>query len=138
MTWRLLQFSHNLRWKVKSRRVWRRNGSSVQLLKRNSRRSWLAAWLQDRRRKRKAAVRLELWSDGHGHLNFSCSVYAPYGLSICHSTDGITWNDYYDGVSDTDTSRDASGDPGYFRVARTDGSGFVMLPYSNVVYSDGL
>ena len=101
-------------------------------------RSWLACWLQDRRRKRASAVRLDLWSDGHGRLGFSCNVYASGGLTVCYSEDGVNWDDFYDGMDSSDTSRDESGVAGYFRIARTDLEGLVMLPYSNVVYSDGL
>ena len=110
----------------------------MQLVKPNSKRSWLAVWLQDRRRKRASAVRLDLWSDGHGRLSWSCNVYSPDGFGICQSDDGVNWNDAYDGAGDTDTSRDESGAAGYFRIVRTDEQGVVMLPYSNVVYSDGL
>jgi hypothetical protein len=110
----------------------------VQLAKQSGNRSWLACWLQDRRRKRASAVHLQLWSDGHGHLIWWCSIYWGYGLTICHSADGVTWNDYYDGADTDDPGKNASGDPGYFRIALTDENGFVMPPYSNVVYSDGL
>ena len=105
-------------------------------VKQNCRRSWLAVWLQDRRRNRTPVVRIELSSDGHGHLSWLCNEVVPLGFTICHSFDGVSWNDSFDGADGCQANE--SGCPGYFRVARSDEEGQVIPPYSNVVYSDGL
>ena len=105
---------------------------------RGQRRTWLALEAQQRRRKRAAAVLgIVLSSDGHGRLAWTCNLPAGSTFTICFSVDTIGWDDAYDGT-DGDLYRDCSGSPGYFRVAQTDGIGGVILPYSNVVHSDGL
>ena len=101
-------------------------------------RAWLACRLQWQRRNRVPEVSIVLSSDGHGHLTWTCSVIPEYVFTIAYSDDGIVWTDYADGANPTDTSRDMSGTGGYFRIARTDADGLAVLPWSNVVYSDGL
>lgn len=108
----------------------------MQQVKQNSRRFWLAVWLQDRRRNRTPVVRIELSSDGHGYLTWLCNVDVPLGFTVCHSFDGVAWNDSFDGSDGSQANE--NGCAGYFRVARSDEEGRVILPYSNVVYSDGL
>ena len=100
-------------------------------------RCWLSWWLQERRRQRAAVVKIVLSSDGHGWLNWTCNAKADFGYSIGFSHDGISWNDVYDGTAGVMT-RDCSGILGYFRVARSNGAGGVLLPYSNPVQSDGV
>jgi len=104
---------------------------------RGQRRTWIALEAQKRRRARKAPVVIVLFSDGHGHLTWTCNLPAGSTFTIGFSADGIGWDDAYDGT-DGDLYRDCSGSAGYFRVAQTDGVGGVLLPYSNVVHSDGL
>jgi hypothetical protein len=84
------------------------------------------------------AVVLVLSSDGHGRLTWTCNVTSEYAFTIGYSADGSDWEDYYDGSNPDVLNRDMSGLAGYFRVARTDEEGLVMLPWSNTVYSDGL
>jgi hypothetical protein len=105
------------------------------------RRVWLALEEQKRRRARQSPlpplVELVLSSDGHGRLTWTCNVPSPFGFCICHTDDDGNWNDYYDGADGNTTSMDESNYAGYIRVARVDENGYVMPPYSNVVYSDG-
>jgi hypothetical protein len=83
-------------------------------------------------------VELVLSSDGHGHLTWTCNVEVEFGFNIYHSNDGVNWSNY-DAQYPNLFYRDCSGDPGYFRIALSgDEDGNPMLPYSNVVYSDGL
>ena len=99
-----------------------------------NRRGWLAMWLQKRRRERA----LILSSDGHGHLTWISNVVTNVGFNIYHSDNGISWDDYDSQYPDL-LYRDCSGQSGYFRIALAgDEDGDPMLPYSNVVYSDGL
>ena len=81
-------------------------------------------------------VQLVLSSDGHGHLTWTCNVTINTGFSIFHSVDGVAWNEY-DGQYPDVFYRDCSGEAGYFRIAIGDDDGNPMLPYSNMVYSDG-
>jgi hypothetical protein len=81
-----------------------------------------------------------LTSDGHGRLVWSLEV-APVGadLNIYRSDDGVTWNGApFDGWNFADGGRDCSGSAGYFRVCFADANNHDVLPYSNLVYSDGL
>jgi len=84
------------------------------------------------------AVNIVLSSDGHGHLTWTCNVSADFGFTIGHSPDGNTWDDLYDNANPGQFVGNEGGDPGYFRVALLDGDGHIVLPYSNVVYSDGV
>ena len=104
---------------------------------RGQRRTWLALEAQKRRRARQAPVVIVLLSDGHGHLTWTSNLPAGTSFTIGFSVDGNTWDDAYDGT-DGDLFRDCSGSAGYFRVAQADQVGAVILPYSNVVHSDGL
>ena len=101
---------------------------------------WLSKWVQARRRKRDPEFRIVLSSDGHGRLSWWCSE-ADYGgeLLIGFSSDGIAFDDYFDGSIMNDNTRDESGNRGYFRMCRSsEYDGSPVLPYSNAVYSDGL
>ena len=83
-------------------------------------------------------TQLVLSSDGHGHLTWTCNVEVVFGFNIYHSNDGINW-DNYDAQYPNLFYRDCSGQSGYFRIALSgDEDGNPMLPYSNMVYSDGL
>ena len=79
-----------------------------------------------------------LGSDGHGHLTWTLNFPTEFGFNIYKSNDGVTWGGEYDGANSETLSRDCSGDRGYFRICQSDWDGFDILPYSNVVYSDGL
>jgi hypothetical protein len=110
-----------------------------------NRRGWLAMWLQKRRRARVAALAetvpaIVLTSDGHGRLTWTLNFTSPYeGVSIYECADGVTWgSDIFDGGLLADGNRDCSGQQGYFRICICDWDGNAVLPYSNVVYSDGL
>ena len=107
-----------------------------------SRRGWLSWFLQKRRRERAAADAIVspilLTSNGHGYLTWTCSVTAEFGFTIGYSTDGDTWDDFYDNASPGQFIGNESGTPGFFRIALIDSDWNVVLPYSNVVYSDGL
>jgi len=83
-------------------------------------------------------VQLVLTSDGHGRLSWSSNVFSPYEYAIGYSSDGVTFNDEYDGSTNGNMTRDLSGLAGYYRVSRTDDEGNVVFPHSNMVYSDGL
>jgi hypothetical protein len=98
-----------------------------------NRRGWLAMWLQKRRRERA----LILSSDGHGHLTWISNVVTVCGFNIYRSDDGINWS-YYDTQYPDLLYRDCSGQSGFFRISGADDDGNPILPYSNVVYSDGL
>ena len=107
------------------------------------RRGWLAWFLQKRRRARAAAdaaPAILLASDGHGHLTWTWNFTSPYdGINIYKSDDGVTWPSHtYDGWGLSAGNRDCSGDPGWFRICICDWDGNDVLPYSNVVHSDGL
>jgi hypothetical protein len=112
---------------------------------RGQRRVWLALEEQRRRRARaargaSAARAIVLSSDGHGHLTWTANFTTPSdGVSIYISDDGVTWGSHpYDGWTFSASSRDCSGARGYFRICASDENGIDILPYSNVVYSDGL
>jgi hypothetical protein len=81
-----------------------------------------------------------LTSNGHGLLFWTLNFTAGYAdISIYKSDDGVTWGSHpYDGWNLSAGSRDCSGARGYFRICLTDQNGNDVLPYSNVVYSDGL
>jgi len=81
---------------------------------------------------------LVLSSDGHGRLTWTMNFTTPYGFAIYRSDDGTTWGPSYDGTNTGATSADESGIAGYFRICQADWDGLDVLPYSNVVYSDGL
>jgi hypothetical protein len=98
-----------------------------------NRRGWLAVWLQKKRRERA----LILSSDGHGHLTWISNVVTICGFNIYRSDDGINWS-YYDTQYPDLLYRDCSGQSGFFRISGADDDGNPILPYSNVVYSDGL
>jgi hypothetical protein len=112
------------------------------------RRVWLALEEQKRRRLRAAALAapvdpvpaILLASDGHGHLTWTLNFTSPYDqISIYQSADGVTWGtDAFDGWDLASGNRDCSGSTGYFRICVCDWDGNDVLPYSNVVYSDGL
>jgi hypothetical protein len=110
---------------------------------RGQRRVWLALEEQKRRRARAKANSLPailLTSDGHGRLTWTANFTTPSdGVSIYKSDDGVTWDSHpYDGWTFSAGSRDCSGARGYFRICASDENGNDILPYSNVVYSDGL
>jgi hypothetical protein len=110
---------------------------------RGQRRAWLALEEEKRRRARAAANSVPtilLASDGHGHLTWTLNFTTPYtGVSIYKSADGVTWDSHpYDGWDLAAGGRDVSGARGYFRICLSDANGNDVLPYSNVVYSDGL
>jgi len=113
---------------------------------RGQRQAWLAAEEQRRRRKRAAELNppaepaIVLTSDGHGRLSWTVNFTSPYeSVSIYLSDDGVTWaSDAYDGWDLASGNRDCSGSAGYFRICIVDGDGNDVLPYSNVVHSDGL
>ena len=102
------------------------------------RRAWLALWLQDRRRTRAAADFLALTSDGHGRLTWRLAAPSSLGFNIYKSVDGVAWGTPYATAIAGATSRDCSGVVGYFRLCQRDGGGNDVLPFSNVVRSDGL
>ena len=112
------------------------------------RRAWLALEEQKRRRARAAALAapadpvpaIVLASDGHGHLTWTVNFTSSYdSINIYKSDDGVTWPSHtYDGWDLSAGNRDCSGDPGYFRICVCDWDGNDVLPYSNVVNSDGL
>jgi hypothetical protein len=81
-----------------------------------------------------------LASDGHGHLTWTLNFTSPYDqISIYQSADGVTWGtDAFDGWDLASGNRDCSGSAGYFRICICDWDGNDVLPFSNVVYSDGL
>jgi len=81
-----------------------------------------------------------LTSDGHGHLTWALNFTSPYdSINIYQSDDGVTWGtDPFDGWNLSAGNRDCSGSAGYFRICICDWDGFDVLPYSNVVHSDGL
>jgi hypothetical protein len=103
------------------------------------RRTWLA---ERRRRSRQnhllpAPVLLVLSSDGHGNLSWTCNLASDYGFNICHSADGVTWDNGFDFIDEGRMQVNESGCPGYFRVSMMEANGSPILPFSNVVYSDG-
>jgi len=77
-----------------------------------------------------------LSSDGHGHLTWTLNFNSVFGFNIYLSADGVTWGHTFDGADGR--SVDESGAAGYFRICQCDWDGMDILPYSNVVYSDGL
>jgi len=81
---------------------------------------------------------LVLSSDGHGRLSWTLNFITPYGFSIYRSDDGVTWGSPCDGTDVGATSADESGVAGYLRICQADWDGLDVLPYSNVVHSDGL
>jgi len=85
-------------------------------------------------------AQLVLTSDGHGRLTWTLNFTSPYdGISIYECADGVTWgSSTFDGAPMADGNRDCSGQQGYFRICICDWDGNDVLPYSNVVYSDGL
>ena len=112
---------------------------------RGQRRVWLALEEQKRRRKRAAALvqpvpAILLASDGHGRLTWTVNFTSPYdSINIYQSADGVTWGpDTFDGWNLSAGNRDCSGSAGYFRMCICDWDGHDVLPYSNVVHSDGL
>jgi hypothetical protein len=86
------------------------------------------------------APAIVLSSDGHGRLTWTANFTTPSdSISIYLSDDGVTWgSDAYDGWTMSAGARDCSGARGYFRICANDENGNDILPYSNVVYSDGL
>ena len=83
-------------------------------------------------------VQLVLSSDGHGHLTWTCNVTINTGFSIFHSVDGVDLECNTTDSIPTCFIETAVEIPGYFRIAIGDDDGNPMLPYSNMVYSDGL
>jgi hypothetical protein len=111
----------------------------------SQRRTWLALEEQKRRRARAAALTtpvpaILLASDGHGHLTWTLNFTSPYDqINIYQSDDGVTWpSSPFDGWDLASGNRDCSGSAGYFRICVCDANGADVMPYSNVVYSDGL
>ena len=77
-------------------------------------------------------------SDGHGHLTWTLNFPSDWGFNIYWSADGTTWGHTFDGVDGGARAIDESGAAGYFRICQSDWNGMDILPYSNVVHSDGL
>ena len=82
-------------------------------------------------------VQLVLSSDGHGNLSWTCNLASDYGFNICHSADGVTWDNGFDFIDEGRMQVNETGCPGYFRVSMMEANGSPILPFSNVVYSDG-
>lgn len=109
------------------------------------RRTWLALEEQKRRRKRAAALTapvpaIILTSDGHGRLSWTLNFTSQYGqINIYWCIDGVTWGTHeIDSWDLAAGNHDNSGTAGYFRICICDWDGNDVLPYSNVVHSDGL
>ena len=108
---------------------------------RGQRRVWLALEEQKRRRARakaSASPAILLTSDGHGRLTWTVNFEVNYSFAIYQSSDGLAWNHAFDGADPSARAANESGVAGYFRICVTDAGGNDVLPYSNVVYSDGL
>ncbi len=111
---------------------------------RGQRRTWIALEEQKRRRARAAALKppvdpaIVLTSDGHGRLAWTLNFASALGFNVYQSDDGVTWGASCDGRDAGVLSADEVGVPGYFRICQADGDGNDVLPYSNVVHSDGL
>jgi hypothetical protein len=110
---------------------------------RGQRRVWLALEEQKRRRARAAkgisgARAIVLTSDGHGRLTWTVNFEVNTSFAVYQSTDGLTWGHAVDGADPSARAANESGVAGYFRICVTDAGGNDVLPYSNVVYSDGL
>jgi len=102
-------------------------------------RRWLALWLQQRRRMRAAADFLKLSSDGHGRLTWTLAAPSAWPFNIYKSADGVTWGHSFEGAEPGASAADESGGgAAFFRVCQCDWDGNDILPYSNIVYSDGL
>ena len=83
-------------------------------------------------------ITITLTSDGHGHLNWTLSQPTTLNLAIYKSLDGVTWDgSVFDYAEPGVFSWDCSGYELYFRLCQIDND-VDVLPYSNVVYSDGL
>lgn len=81
---------------------------------------------------------INLTSDGHGHLEWTLSQPTALSLVIYMSLDGVTWTGAaFDTAEPYARSWDCSGYELYFRLCQVDND-VDILPYSNVVYSDGL
>jgi hypothetical protein len=112
---------------------------------RGQRRAWIAMEEQRRRRARGSASNppddqvpaIVLTSDGHGRLAWTLNFPSALGFNIFQSEDGVTWGGTCDGRDPGALSAEEVGIPGYFRICQCDGDGNDVLPYSNVVYSDG-
>lgn len=113
---------------------------------RGQRRTWIALEEQKRRRARAAALNppvnpapaIVLTSDGHGRLAWSLNFASALGFNVYQSDDGVTWGASCDGTESGVRAANEVGMPGFFRVCQADGDGNDVLPYSNVVHSDGL
>ena len=81
---------------------------------------------------------LVLTSDGHGSLDWVLNYDYGWGVNIYWSADGVTWGDLYDAPDSGMYHADENGKAGYFRVCQRDPVGNDILPFSNVVHSDGL
>ena len=79
-----------------------------------------------------------LSSDGHGRLTWTMNFNTVFDFSIYLSADGVTWGHTFDGASGGARAIDETGAAGYFRICQCDWDGLDILPYSNVVHSDGL
>jgi hypothetical protein len=110
---------------------------------RGQRRVWLALEEQKRRRARaekgaSAARAILLTSDGHGRLTWTVNFVVNGDFAIYQSADGLTWGHSIDAAAPSARAADESGSAGYFRICVTDVGSNDVLPYSNVVYSDGI
>lgn len=79
-----------------------------------------------------------LSSDGHGRLTWTLNFDSPFGFTIYLCSDGVSWGHSLDGTGGGARTADESGFAGYLRICQGDWDGNDILPYSNVVYSDGL
>ncbi|MGH7992918.1 MAG: hypothetical protein ACREDQ_05340, partial [Limisphaerales bacterium] len=77
-------------------------------------------------------------SDGHGRLTWTLNFPSDWAFNIYCSADGLTWGHSYDGTDSGARSVEECGAAGYFRICQCDWDGVDILPYSNVVHSDGL